>query len=210
MTTTLRIMACLLLCICLLRVNGQGFLTAKGQLIVNEKGEKVILRGMGLGGWMLQEGYMLKVGKIGPQHRIREKIQELIGPEKTKQFYNEWLANHTRKADIDSMAAWGFNSVRLPMHYHLYTLAVDEEPVPGKNTWLEKGFALTDSLLGWCKANHMYLILDLHAAPGGQGHDYNISDRDSTKPSLWDSEANRQKMIALWRRLAERYVNEPY
>ena len=187
----------------------QGFLKAQGKLIVNEKGEKVILRGMGLGGWMLQEGYMLKLGPVGPQYRIRRRIEELVGKEKTDAFYAGWLANQTRKIDIDSMAAWGFNSVRLPMHYRLYTLSAEEEPVKDGNTWLKEGFALTDSLLSWCKANHMYLILDLHAAPGGQGHDYNISDRDSTKPSLWDSEANRQKMIALWRRLAERYANEP-
>jgi len=187
-----------------------GFLKAQGKLIVNERGEKVILRGMGLGGWMLQESYMLKLGPVGPQFRIRKKIEDLIGKEKTAAFYEGWLAGQTRKIDIDSMAAWGFNSVRLPMHYRLYTLSVEEEPVAGKNTWLEKGFALTDSLLAWCKANHLYLILDLHAAPGGQGHDYNISDRDSTKPSLWDSEANQQKMIALWHRLAERYANEPW
>lgn len=165
---------------------------------------------MGLGGWMLQEGYMLRVGNIGQQHRIRAKIEELIGPEKTAAFYDGWLANHTRKIDIDSMAAWGFNSVRLPMHYHLFTLAVDEEPEPGKNTWLSKGFALTDSLLSWCTANHMYLILDLHATPGGQGNDLNISDRDPAKPSLWESEAARQKMIALWKKLAERYAGEPW
>jgi aryl-phospho-beta-D-glucosidase BglC (GH1 family) len=184
-------------------------LKTEGQSIVNEKGEKVILRGMGLGGWMLQEPYMLKLTGTGPQFDIRERISELAGDEATAAFYDAWLANQTRKIDIDSMAAWGFNSVRLPMHYHLYTLAVDEEPVPGKNTWLETGFALTDSLLGWCKANHIYLILDMHAAPGGQGNDLNISDRDSTKPSLWESTANRAKMVALWRKLAERYANEP-
>jgi endoglucanase len=96
------------------------------------------------------------------------------------------------------------------MHYNLYTLAVDQEPVAGKNTWLEKGFELTDQLLAWCKANQMYLILDLHAAPGGQGNDTNISDRDASKPSLWESEANKQKTIALWAKLAERYKDEEW
>ena len=200
----------LLLFVCVQKGTSQGFLKAKGKLIVNEKGEKVILRGMGLGGWMLQEGYMLKLGPVGPQYRIRERITDLVGPDSAAAFYDSWLASQTRKIDIDSMAAWGFNSVRLPMHYHLYTLSIDEEPVAGKNTWLEKGFALTDSLLAWCKANHMWLILDLHAAPGGQGNDLNISDRNPSKPSLWESEANRAKMIALWRRLAERYANEPW
>jgi len=48
----------------------------------------------------------------------------------------------------------------------------------------------------------MYLILDLHGAPGGQGHDRNISDYDPAKPSLWESAENRRKTVALWRQLA--------
>jgi endoglucanase len=190
--------------------NAQGFLDVKGKYIVNGKGEKVILRGMGLGGWMLQEGYMLRFPKEGQQHRIKAAVEELIGKEKTQNFYDAWLNNHTQKADIDSMKAWGFNSVRLPMHYNLYTLPIEDEPVKGRNTWLEKGFAMTDSLLAWCEANEMYLILDLHGAPGGQGNDNNISDRDPNKPSLWESEENRAKMVALWRKLAARYADEPW
>ena len=188
----------------------QGYLKASGRIITNEKGNKVILRGMGLGGWMLQEGYMFKVSNLGQQYKIREAIAGVAGPAYAAQFYNQWLALHTRKVDIDSMAAWGFNSIRLPMHYNLYTLPVGEEPVAGKNTWLEKGFALTDSLLKWCKANHLYLILDLHAAPGGQGNDLAISDRYPDKPSLWESKDNQDKMVALWRKLADRYKDEPY
>jgi len=188
----------------------QGFLRADGKKIVNEKGENVLLRGVGLGGWMLQEGYMLKINKEGQQYRIRERIEELMGAKQTQEFYDLWLANHTRKIDVDSMKAWGFNSIRLPMHYNLYTLPIEKESVKGQNTWLDKGFAMTDSLLSWCKANQMYLILDLHAAPGGQGNDLNISDRDPSKPSLWDSPANQEKTIALWRKLAERYANEPW
>jgi hypothetical protein len=199
-----------LCCILPARPFAQGFLQASGTDIVNGKGEKIILRGMGLGGWMLQEGYMLQLGNIGQQYKIKARIEELAGKEKTEAFYRDWLLNHTRKADIDSMAAWGFNSVRLPMHYRLYTLPAEQEPVAGQQTWLEQGFALTDSLLQWCKANKIYLILDLHAAPGGQGNDLPISDRDPSKPSLWQSEANRQKTIALWRKLAERYANEPW
>jgi aryl-phospho-beta-D-glucosidase BglC (GH1 family) len=190
--------------------NGQGFLKANGKTIVNEKGQTVLLRCMGLGGWLLQEGYMFHLGNIGTQHRIRAGIADVVGEERTKQFYEAWLTNHTTKTDIDSMAAWGFNSVRLPLHYNLFTLPVEEEPVAGQQTWLEKGFVITDSVLSWCRSRGIYLILDMHAAPGGQGNDLNISDRNPGKPSLWDSEANRQKLIALWGQLAKRYSNEPY
>jgi endoglucanase len=190
-------------------IHAQGFLKASGKQIVNEKNENVLLRGIGLGGWMVQEGYMLKLNGLNPQYSIRNRIDSLLSREQTQEFYDTWLSNFVTKADIDSLHKWGFNSVRLPMHYNLFTLPADKEPDPSKQTWLIKGFALTDSLLSWCKANNMYLILDLHAAPGGQGNDLNIADRDSSKPSLWQSEANKTKTIELWRKLADRYKNEP-
>jgi endoglucanase len=187
------------------------YLHRNGKEIQDGEGKPVILRGMGLGGWMLQEGYMLQTGdSASAQYQIKAKIKKLIGEENTNQFYDAWLANHCTKRDIDSLASWGFNSVRLPMHYNLYTLPIEQEPVQGQNTWLTKGFALTDSLLKWCSANKMYLILDLHAAPGGQGNDIAISDNDKSKPSLWQSEDNKKKTIALWKKLAERYASEKW
>lgn len=195
----------------IIATNAQQFLKVDGKRIIGQHGKEIILRGVGLGGWMLQEGYMLRVRGIGQQqHVIKSNLVELVGKERTEKFYNEWLLNHTRKVDIDSMASWGFNSVRLPMHYNLFTLAVEDEPIAGENTWLEKGFVMTDSLLRWCAANKLYLIVDLHAAPGGQGNDLNISDRDPSKPSLWQDEANQKKMIALWKKLAARYANEQW
>src|SRR5690606_1009409 len=94
-------------------VTAKDFLRTSGHHIVNERQEPVILRGMGLGGWMLQEGYMLELSNFGTQQVIRSEIEKLIGPEKTSAFYTAWLDNHTTKADIDAMKRWGFNSVRL-------------------------------------------------------------------------------------------------
>ena len=186
-------------------------LKTSGQKIVNDKGENIQLRGLGLGGWMLQEGYMLKTADFaGPQYKIKEKIAELIGEDGMQEFYKAYLKNGITKQDIDFLAKAGFNSIRLPMHYNLYTLPIEKEPVKGKDTWLEEGFKMTDDLLEWCKDNKIYLILDLHAAPGGQGNDVNISDNDKSKPSLWESEENQRKTIALWKKLADRYKNEPW
>ncbi|BAV96938.1 cellulase family glycosylhydrolase [Lysobacter enzymogenes] len=187
----------------------EGFLRAQGQRIVDERGRPVILRGVGLGGWMLQEGYMLGLTGPGMQHAIRARIADLIGEQDTQALYRAWLDNYVTKDDIDALAAWGFNSVRLPMHYELYTLPTAQEPVAGQQTWREDGFRRTDELIAWAKANGMYVILDLHAAPGGQGNDLNISDRDPAQPSLWDDAAHRDKTVALWRELARRYRDEP-
>lgn len=192
-------------------VFSQGYLKRSEKKILDKEGNEIILRGMGLGGWLLQEGYMLKTSSFaGTQHEIEAHIEDMIGKEKKEEFYERWYENHFTRKDAEQMAEWGFNSVRLPMHYKLYTLPIEDEPVAGQNTWLDKGFIITDSLLDWCADNEMYLILDLHAAPGGQGQDANISDYDDTKPSLWESEANRAKTVALWRKLAERYANEEW
>jgi hypothetical protein len=187
-----------------------GFLRAKAARIVDGQGREITLRGMGLGGWMLQEGYMLGINKEGTQHSIKSRITDLIGKDDCAKFYELWLENDMNRADVDLLAKSGFNSIRLPMHYNLFTLPIEEEPVKGQNTWLTTGFTLTDNLLAWCKANRIYLILDLHASPGGQGKDANISDADPSKPSLWENTANQQKAIALWRKLAERYADEPW
>jgi endoglucanase len=192
------------------RAESAGYLHVRNARIVDGQDREVLLRGMGLGGWMLQEGYMLGINKEGTQHSIKSRIEDLVGSEICQQFYQLWLQNHMTRADVDLLARSGFNSIRLPMHYNLFTLPIQEEPVPGSNTWLKVGFELTDNLLNWCKANRIYLILDLHASPGGQGKDANISDYDPAKPSLWESEQNQQKTIALWRKLAERYANETW
>ncbi|RZJ70310.1 carbohydrate-binding protein [Flavobacterium sp.] len=186
------------------------FVHRNGQQVIDHNGQPIIFRGLGLGGWMVQEGYMLQTDAFaGPQHKIREKINQLVGPANTETFYQAYRDNGITKRDIDSLKAWGFNSIRLPMHYNLYTLPIEQE-VGGANTWLDEGFERTDALLDWCAQNQMYLILDMHATPGGQGKDANISDYDATKPSLWESEANKTKLIALWRKLADRYKNSPW
>ncbi|MGI9531542.1 carbohydrate-binding protein [Lutimonas sp.] len=191
-------------------LTAQGLKT-EGKKIIDTNGNEVILKGAGLGGWMLMEGYMMQSSDVADtQHEFRERLEDLIGKPKTDEFFEAWLQNHVTKKDIDSLAKWGFNSVRLPMHYNLFTLPIEDEPVAGQNTFLNKGFEMVDELLNWCEANQMYLILDLHAAPGGQGANAAISDYDPEKPSLWESEENKNKTIALWKKLAERYKDEPW
>lgn len=190
---------------------GQGFLHTSGKKIVNGNGEEVILRGIGTGNWLLMEGYMMKSEEVAGTHTgFRQKLTETIGAELTAQFYTAWLNNHFTRTDVDSMKVWGFNSVRVAMHYKWFTLPIEDEPITGQDTWFEEGFVRMDSLLRWCSDNQMYLILDLHGAPGGQGKDANISDYNPQKLSLWESAENRRKTVALWTRLAERYASEPW
>lgn len=181
----------------------QGFLRVDGQNIVNDVNNNYILKGMGLGGWLVQEGYMLKTGKLDAEHQIRNGIENLVGTVKTEELYDLYIRNYVRQIDIDSMAAWGFNSIRLPMHWN--KLISEVLPL----TYNEEGFKLIDTLLTWCEQNEMYLILDLHAAPGGQSAG-GIADYNPNELSLWESEVNKNITVELWKTLAERYADEEW
>ena len=179
----------------------QGFLHAYGKKILDGVGNEIILRGIGLGGWMLQEGYMFKTSAFAnAEHDFKNKIKLLVGEEKTNELYKIYHDAAIQEIDVEQIANWGFNSIRLPMHYNKLTNLNND------GTYFEEGFARIDSLLAWCKKYHVYLILDLHAAPGGQNAEA-ISDYDPSIPLLWNSETNKQITINLWKKLAERYVN---
>ncbi len=181
----------------------QGYLRASGTRIIKDNRDEMILRGIGLGGWLVPEGYMLQTaGFANSPTEIRNIIVALVGQTNADQFFQSYQQNYVTREDIDSLARWGFNSIRLPMHYELLT------PKGQTGVFLESGFTQIDSLLSWCEANHLYLILDLHCAPGGQ-NSANISDY-SGYPSLWESTVYQQQTVALWKELARRYADKQW
>ncbi len=193
----------------------QGFLRTQGTEIVNDNGP-VIIRSIGTGNWMIMEGYMMQSSSAGvdTHTKYRMKLNETMGKERTDEFFDTWTENHFTKTDLDSMKAWGFNAVRAALHYKTLTLPIQDEQRNSdgnlQNTWLEHGFEKIDELLRWCEQNEMYLILDMHGAPGGQGKNASISDYDENLSSLWESEDNKQKLIALWIKLADRYKDSKW
>ena len=183
----------------------QGYLHRNGTTIVDGNNKEVILHGIGIGGWMVQEGYMFgNSGNYYTQHALKAKLAALIGTSETEKFYTNWRNNFMRQRDIDSIAAWGFNSIRVPMHYNLFRRCFTGDP---QN---DEGFRLIDSLVTWATAKNVYVILDMHATPGGQGDDTGIADRDATKPYLWTSTANQDTLVQIWKNIAVRYANQPF
>ncbi len=181
----------------------QSFLTVSGTKIVNQYGQEVFLKGMGLGGWLEPEGYMFGMsGFANSPSQIHKKIQDLIGVDNTNNFYSAFRKNFVTESDIKALSSWGFNLVRLPFHYNILT------PPDSPGVYLESGFAIFDSLISWCKKYNIYIILDMHCAPGGES-DQTISDYDPSIPSLWQDTAKQTRTVDIWRTIAERYKNEP-
>lgn len=173
-----------------------GFVTTHNGAIVDSEGQPILLRGVGLGNWLLPEGYMWKLspGRESPR-QIEVLITELVGQKRAYQFWDRFLDQFITRADIARIAAEGFNHVRLPINWR-HVINPDGAMRP-------QGLALIDRLIEWCTQHRLWVLLDLHGAPGGQTGT-NIDDSNG-KPELFMDPANQDLTIALWRELAERY-----
>ena len=141
------------------RSEAAGFLRTQGQKIIGENGEPIMLRGVGLGNWLLPEGYMWKFGEHGDRPRkIEAIVSELIGPDNSRRFWTEFRDNYITEKDIERIAKLGFNSVRPALNARLF-LTEDESPV-----FVEESFVLLDRLIAWCKKHGVYVILDMHSS----------------------------------------------
>lgn len=180
-----------------------SFLRTSGQDIVNESGEKIFLEGVGLGNWLLPEGYMWKFGGLGDRPRKIEKVvADLIGDEKASHFWKIYRQNYITEADIKRIAELGFNSVRPALNSRLF-LTEGENPV-----YVEEGFHLIDSLVSWCKKYKVYVIIDMHGAPGGQTG-ANIDDSPRDLPELFMESKYQDQLVNLWVKIAQRYKDDP-
>jgi endoglucanase len=164
--------------------------------IVDAAGKPLLTRATNLGNWLVPEGYMW-LFEGGPQSpsEIRALVLELLGPEGSEAFWQNYRENYITQEDIALLHRAGFNAIRVPLHYGLFE-SDDAE-----------GFKLLDRLIGWSRAEQMYLILDLHAAPGGQTG-ANIDD-STGYPWLYNSPKEQEHLIAVWSRLAAHYRDEP-
>jgi len=166
--------------------------------------EKILLRGFGLGGWLLPEGYMWQFynGCDRPR-RIEQLIESLCGQEYADSFWDRYLYTYITEDDIRWIAGEGFNCVRLPLTArHLYSDSND------KYNSLSAMIRRADDLIGWCSRYGVYVILDMHAAPGGQTGQ-NIDDSEDDLPRLFMDQANRIELVKLWKDIAGRYADEP-
>ena len=179
------------------------FLRTRGQDMVDESGRKILLRGVGLGNWMLPEGYMWRFqGQADRPRRIEKVVEDLIGRENAARFWSAFRKNYITEADIARIAELGFNSVRPALNARLFLTEGDS------GAYVEEGFQLLDNLVGWCRKHNLYVIIDMHGAPGGQTG-ANIDDSANDQPDLFTDKRNQDRLVDLWVKIASRYKDTP-
>lgn len=179
-----------------------SFVRVEGTDLITADGEKLFIRGTNLGNWLNPEGYMFGFDRVNSAHLIDEMLREAIGPAATDAFWTTFKDNYITEADIAFIASTGANTIRLPFHYKLFT----DEDYMGR-TASQDGFERIDSVVEWCRKYGMYVILDMHDAPGGQTGD-NIDDSYGY-PWLLECATSQRIYADIWRSIALRYKDEP-
>lgn len=179
----------------------QVFITSKGKNIIGTDGRPFIIKGTNLGNWLVPEGYMFLFQDVSSPRLINQTLTELVGPGEMQLFWKKYLDVYITEADIHYLKKTGMNSIRIPFNYRLFT---NESYMGGNDS--TRGFKYLDRVINWCKKEKLYVLLDMHCAPGGQTGD-NIDDGDGY-PFLFDNEQSQALCTAIWKRIANHYKSE--
>lgn len=184
-----------------LNANGtKMFFTVQGKEILDPDGKPILLKGINLGNWLVPEGYMFHFKKINSPRLIYDFFNVLIGETEANRFWENFRENYITKEDIHFIKSLGFNSVRIPFNYRLFITEYPFYELKGV------GYNLLDRVINWCKEETLFVILDMHCAPGGQTGD-NIDDSYGY-PFLFEDEFSQDLTVSIWKNIAEIYKDE--
>ncbi|MCC8080490.1 MAG: glycoside hydrolase family 5 protein, partial [Lachnospiraceae bacterium] len=192
-------------------ITDEDFLSASGTEIVNRSGESIVLTGINLGGWLLQEYWMCPVNgdSYVEQWTYLETLlvlEERFGQEKTQELIEIYEDNWITEEDFQNIAEMGCNVVRIPFWYRNF-MSDDE------GTWIDEdfdnnpGFQRLDWAIEMAGKYGLYVILDMHGCPGGQSTDHCAGSARVCK--LYDEETYQDIMEELWLAISVRYKDNP-
>ncbi|VUD40229.1 Endoglucanase C307 [Thalassocella blandensis] len=178
-----------------------------GTRIVDGNGNPIFFNGINLGNWLLWEGYLM-MGDFNYRTHTQffNSLKNVLGGfDQAMAFEHEWRMNYVTEETIIELKNLGFNSVRVPFNYNMFWY---------NNAVSDHGFQYLDRIVEFGRKHQVYVLLDMHAAPGYQNpgdHSDNV-DSNSSQPrdsvKFWDGN-NVAIAAQVWRHIANRYKNEP-
>lgn len=183
-----------------------SLLTVKNGYIVNENGENVVLKGVNLGNWLLWETWMGFVPEYTNDWAYFDTLEiflDRFGEEKTNEIVKTFEDAFVTEDDIAQIEKLGFNCVRVPFWYRNFMTEDLEWTSENHND--NRGFQKLDWLIDTCEKYGIYVILDMHGAPGGQSK--NHCTGKAGRNELYENEKMMDATVELWCAIAERYKN---
>ena len=169
---------------------------AKGLQIVDGNNKPIKLRGVLLEGWLMWNGPLWGAG-LTSETKITNRLEAMAGKAHTDKFRTAIYENFITEKDIETIAGLGLNVVRVPFNH---TVLEDSNPL---ENYTAKGWKYIDNLLDWCERYKVYVVLDFHSVPGGQGAF--VSDPELI--NVWHTPKYKERTVEIWGAIAKRYAN---
>ncbi len=170
-----------------LEVNGTNIVT------VNDPTVPVQLQGVNLGGWLVPEMSMIPFNStnIPDAYTLWNTLQSRFGTTDMENIRTAWRSNWITQNDFSLMHQDGFNTVRIPFEASMFT-----DPN-------EDGFKWLDEAVNWASQENMYVILDMHGAPGGQSSSEDTGQQNQDQ--FFSSQTDINQAAQVWSEIAQHY-----
>lgn len=163
-------------------------------------GKPVYLRGICIGSWLNKENFL--TGFLGTDSVMTKAMYCELGKERADTFFKTYHDVFITEKDFAYLAGIGMNVVRIAVNYH--TFEDDMDPYHYKSD----GFYYLDKAVEWGRKYGIYIIVDLHALPGGQNFRWH-SDNSSGSALLWEHYDFQKRALGIWKHIAIHYKDEP-
>ncbi|MBL8012765.1 MAG: cellulase family glycosylhydrolase, partial [Candidatus Omnitrophica bacterium] len=178
------------------------------------------LKGINLGNVLLIEPWMtgITVGdpvKADDDYNIREKLIARFGLAEANRLFEIFQNSYLNEYDMDEILRTGSNLVRLPIYYRAIR-DIDETTGQWK-AGSAFNFTAIDRIVQWCEDRGLYVLLDLHGAPGAQSKEMHSGRTSADTPSAGfyhklfhpTDTTYRQRTVELWQAISNRYKFNP-
>lgn len=178
------------------------FLKTSGTVLRNNNGAGAVinLRGTNLGGWLLRENWMSPAG-AKDEYTLRQILYQRFKATVLQELLDIYDDNWFQTSDLDNIKQMGMNVVRVPLYWEDFMY----------NYGGMKPDAITFRKLDWlvseAGARNIYVILDLHGAPGAACPWQSCGQENSNQ--LWHNANYQTWTVQIWQRLATHYNGNP-
>ncbi|KAI1809315.1 beta-1,6-glucanase [Poronia punctata] len=186
-----------------------------GKRVLPSLGDNGKVRGVNLGTWLICEPFFMdnewrNVMGCGDSASERDCMKDHYsgdnsdaGNDAFEKHWSTWITPDT----VQSVHDVGLNTIRIPIGYWSYTDIVDKdnEPFPDGDRMLP----YLDAVVQKAADLGIYVIIDLHGAPGGQQQDVFTGQNPNPAGFFQDNEYERAEKWLAW--MAERiHTNDAY
>lgn len=171
---------------------------------LNNGYETVTLNGVNLGNWLLVETWLSPIydpNEVMANADIKSILTNRFGQFAADEVEELYQTNFITENDFKTIAALGFNHVRIPFWYRNFLN--EDGSFLRENPDEIQGFKRLDFALEMCEKYGLYAVLDMHGCPGGQSLNHSTGTNGSN--ALYTNRKYQKMMEDLWVAIAARY-----